>query len=166
MATPFIGEIRMFGFNFPPRGWALCNGQTLAIQQNQALFSILGTTYGGNGTSTFQLPNLQGRTPVHVGTEITLGQSGGEINHTLSASEMPSHFHQVNASAGAVTGGSPTNNYLTSQLADPMFASAAAVNGAMSPLVVNGGSQPHNNMQPYTVVNICVALTGVFPSRN
>lgn len=166
MATPFIGEIRMFGFNFPPRGWALCNGQTLAISQNQALFSILGTTYGGNGQTTFQLPNLQGRTPVHTGNEIVLGQAAGEINHTLIASEIPAHNHPVNASAGAVTGGSPTGSYLTSQLSDPMFASASSINGSMAPLQPAGGSQPHNNMQPYTVVSICVALTGVFPSRN
>ena len=162
MATPFIAEIRMFGFTFPPR-----NGQLLPINQNQALFSLLGTTYGGNGTTNFALPNLQGRTPVHTGTEIQLGQTGGETAHTLTIQEMPAHTHPVNASGGAVSSGSPALGYLTSQLSDPMFGAAAAANGNMStPITGGGSSQPHNNMQPYTVVSFCIALTGVFPSRN
>lgn len=166
MSQPFIAEIRMFSFAFPPRGWALCNGQILPINQNQALFSLLGTTFGGNGQTTFALPNLQGRAPVHFGNEINLGQQGGEQAHTLINNEMPAHNHTVNASAGAVSGGSPTNSYLTTLPNDSMFTTANNANGTMIPPLTGGGSQPHENMQPYLVVNFCIALVGIFPSRN
>ncbi len=165
MSEPFIGEIRMFGFDFPPRGWANCSGQTLPIAQNQALFSILGTTYGGNGQTNFQLPNLQGKAPIHFGNEIALGQQGGEQAHTLIVNEIPQHQHSVSASTAAVNSGTPAASYLTTQATDAMYATAgnATMSGTTTP---TGGNQPHENMQPYLVVNFSIALVGVFPSRN
>ena len=165
MAQPFIGEIKMVSFNFPPKGWAFCNGQTLAIQQNAALFSILGTTYGGNGTTTFALPNLQGKVPVYVGQGIVLGQTAGEVNHTLIMGEMPAHTH-------VPVGATPANLAVPSNALPGKGTSAgfyaASPNTTMNPASVSnmGGSQPHNNMPPYTVINFCIALVGVFPSRN
>ncbi|MEP6900144.1 MAG: tail fiber protein [Actinomycetota bacterium] len=155
----------MFSFNFPPRGWAQCNGQLMSIAQNTALFSILGTTYGGNGTNNFGLPNLQGKTPVHWGAGIVQGETGGEQLHTLLTTEIPAHNHTLNASTGAVSGGSPTGNYLTAPSA-AMYSPAGNANGVMNGQATGGGSQPHENMQPYLVVNICIALQGIFPSRN
>lgn len=164
MSQPFIGEIRMFAFDFPPRGWSYCNGSLLAIAQNQALFSILGTTYGGNGQTTFALPNLQGRVPVGPGFEIQLGQLGGETAHTLTASEMPAHTHALSASGGAPGSGDPSLNYLSNQSSASTFTSAASDGGMASNAA--GGSQPHENMQPYAVTNFSIALLGLFPSRN
>jgi microcystin-dependent protein len=167
MAQPYLAEIRIFSFGFPPRGWALCNGQLLAINQNTALFSLLGTTYGGNGTTNFALPNLQGRAPVHFGSEIVLGQQGGEQSHTLLTTEIPAHNHTVSASVGAVTGGSPTGSYLTILPNDSMYTTPGNANGVMGGQTsITGGSQPHENMQPYLVINFCIALVGAFPSRN
>ncbi len=166
MSEPFIAEIQIFAFQFPPRGWALCNGQSLAIAQNQALFSLLGTTYGGNGTTTFSLPNLQSRTPVHPGDEVVLGQQAGSETVTLIASQVPQHVHTVNASAGAITGGSPSGTYLTAQPTEAMYTIAANANAQMGGLALSNGSQPHTNIQPYQVVSFCIALTGIFPSRN
>ncbi len=166
MATPFIAEIQIYAFQFAPRGWALCNGALLAIAQNQALFSLVGTTYGGNGTTTFGLPNLQSRAPVHPGNEIIQGQQGGTETVTLISSEVPQHVHTVNASAGAVTGGSPSGTYLTTQPTEAMYTIAANANAQMGGLALSNGSQPHTNIQPYQVVSFCIALQGVFPSRN
>jgi microcystin-dependent protein len=166
MSEPFIAEIQMFAFSFPPRGWALCNGQILAINQNQALFSLVGTTYGGNGTTTFALPNLQSRTPVHPGNEIVMGQFGGSETVTLTSSEIPLHNHTMNASAGAITGGSPSGTYLTTQPTDAMYTIPANANAQMTGLALSNGSQPHSNIQPYLVVSFCIALVGIFPSRN
>ncbi|MBX7054051.1 MAG: tail fiber protein [Pyrinomonadaceae bacterium] len=166
MSEPFIAEIQIFAFSFPPRGWAFCNGQSLAIAQNQALFSILGTTYGGNGQTTFALPNLQSRTPVHPGNEIVMGQVGGSETVTLTSSEIPLHNHTMNASAGAITGGSPSGTYLTTQPTEAMYTIPANANAQMSGLALSNGSQPHTNIQPYLVVNFCIALVGLFPSRN
>jgi len=166
MSTPFLGEIRTFSFNFNPRGWAQCNGQTLSIQQNAALFAILGTTYGGNGQNTFGLPNLQGRVPISTGNGVVLGQTSGEMNHNLLLSEMPGHTHtmqgakspnvDVVAFAGNYIGSGPTMYHTGSP--------NAVMNGAA--VTHAGGNQPHNNMQPYLVVNMCIALQGLFPTRS
>lgn len=169
MATPFIAEIRMFGFNFPPRGWATCDGQLLAIAQNQALFSLLGTTFGGNGVTTFALPNLKGRLPYHWGQGIglssyTLGQSGGEENHTLTLSEIPTHNHQIPASNADSNVGAATNDFFAQNKGS--YSSTANTTMAANAIASAGGNQPHNNMAPYLVVNFSIALTGVFPSRS
>jgi microcystin-dependent protein len=167
MAEPFLSEIRIMSFNFPPKGWALCNGQFLPINQNQALFSLLGTTYGGNGQTTFALPDLRGRVPIHMGDGFTLGQAGGETAHTLSMSEMVAHTHFVNVSS-ASTGGTaaPSGNFLGS--ANNMYHAVGAKLTTLNPGTISqvGGSQPHNNTQPYLTVSFCIALQGIFPSRN
>jgi microcystin-dependent protein len=162
MSDPFIGEIQIYAFNFAPRGWAFCSGQTLAIQQNTALFSLLGTTYGGNGQTTFQLPNLQGRAAIH--SPNSLGVLSGTESHTLSIPEMPSHNHTFSASSSAGTAIIATNNAFGSSTANLYAAQGAAA--AMPNLNAVGGSQPHNNMQPYLVLNFCIALQGIYPSRN
>jgi microcystin-dependent protein len=167
MAEPFIGEIRLFSFSFAPKGWAFCNGQLLPISQNQALFSLLGTTYGGNGQVTFALPDLQGRMALSSSGQFSPGQKSGEENHTLTIAEIPSHTHSVNASTVAGTASSPggqfwavdPNNY-------PTFASAGGVNMSAAAIANTGGSQPHSNMMPTLVVNFCIAMLGIFPSRN
>jgi microcystin-dependent protein len=165
MTEPFIGEIQIFGFQFAPRGWALCNGQLLPINQNQALFSLLGTTYGGDGRTTFALPDLQGRVPLGVGAGYTQGERAGEESHTLITSEMPAHTHMPLASLAAASTPSP---------ADATWANTGAANYASSPntqmagnaVVPVGGSQPHENRSPYLTVNFCIALVGIFPSRS
>lgn len=165
MSQPFLGEIRMFGFQFAPRGWAACNGQMLAISQNSALFSLLGTTYGGNGQTTFALPNLQSRTPMHFGSGFTQGQAAGSENVTLISSQMPQHNHTANA-ATTGTQPSPTGGVWGQPEAFAVYnASGGAVMAADS-LAVAGGNQPHPNLQPYLVINFCIALQGIFPSRN
>jgi microcystin-dependent protein len=165
MSEPFLSEIRIFSFNFAPRNWALCNGQLLPINQNQALFSLLGTTFGGNGQTTFALPNLQGRTPIHVGNGHINGQAGGEQAHTISLAELPIHGH--GALASDASGEQPTagsnllaqgnNLYTSPQNLTPLIA------GSVSNV---GGSQAHLNMQPFLTLNFCIALTGIFPSPN
>jgi microcystin-dependent protein len=167
MAEPFLAEIRIFSFNFPPKGWASCNGQLMPINQNQALFSLLGTTYGGNGQTTFALPNLQGSVPFHVGSGLSLGQVAGEINHTLLQSEMPAHTHVATASSNTADQVDPANHYWAKGIASA-YADAAAINNAMAAAAIPavGGSQAHNNMSPYLVLNFCIALQGIFPSRN
>jgi microcystin-dependent protein len=163
---PFLAQLNIFSFNFPPRGWAQCNGQLLAINQNQALFSLLGTTYGGNGQTNFALPDLQGRVPLHVGNGFVQGQVAGEQNHTLTVSEMPQHTHQVMGSSITANAATPQGNFFASNTGAKPYNPAA--NESMSAATVSsaGGSQPHNNMSPYAVTNICIALTGIFPSRN
>lgn len=171
----------MFGFSFPPRGWALCNGQIMSISQNTALFSLLGTIYGGDGISTFALPNLQSRVPIHQGTgpglsTYVMGQTGGEQNHTLIPNEMPQHQHSVSPACSAEDGdrSAAKNAFPASPLstvggaAVNAYASSASPNTNMGATnsSVTGGSQPHNNIQPYQVVNFCIALQGIFPSRN
>jgi microcystin-dependent protein len=165
MSDPFIAEIRMMSFNFPPKGWALCNGQFLAINQNQALFSLLGTTYGGNGTTTFALPDLQGRTPIHVGQGHVLGERAGEQAHTLTQVELPSHVHLAQASPTDGSQVIATNNYLgaVNQLYGAPTNLATLASGEIGG---TGGSQAHLNMQPYLTVSFCIALVGIFPSRN
>lgn len=170
MGTPIMSEIRMMAFNFAPKGWALCNGQTLQINQNQALFALLGTTYGGNGQTTFALPNLQGRVPMHQGSGHTLGERGGQESHTIIMSELPAHIHPANADikSGNNTASDPLNTYPANTGGIPMYSAGSNNMGAMSPLMVSsvGGSQPHENRQPFTVLNFCIALVGVFPSQN
>lgn len=168
----------MVSFNFAPQGWALCNGQTLLISQNTALFALLGTQYGGDGVTTFVLPNLQGRVPIHQGqssgtSPYLIGQKGGEENVTLLPAQIPPHDHsavtQVNASSGAATSVNPANN-LPAEPARPEYAAAGAtvamaVNAATTTIGVAGGGQAHTNVQPYLTVNFIIALTGIFPQR-
>ena len=170
MADPFLSEIRIFSFTYAPKGWALCNGQLLPINQNQALFSLLGTTYGGNGQTNFALPNLQGRTPIHVGNNHTLGERAGEQAHSLTTQEMPTHSHVVNAtndkSNNTINPGStviPANS-----APSELYTTSAANTDTMLPEAISnvGSGQPHANMQPYLVLNFGIALQGIFPSRN
>ena len=172
MATPFLGELKIISWNFAPKGWALCNGQFLPINQNQALFSILGTTYGGNGQTTFALPDLRGRVPIHQGDGFTLGQKMGEEFHTVNMSEMPQHTHFLNASNVQGNSNNPNFNNVGNVLAQdpgnaysPNFSPGAATLKAGS-VTNTGGSQPHENRQPYLTLNIIIALQGIFPSRN
>lgn len=162
MADPFLGEVRLMSFNFAPKGWALANGQLLPINQNQGLFALFGTTYGGDGRVNFALPDLRGRVPMHFGSGFVQGQRGGEEAHTINQQETPTHNHLVNVSNANASVG-PVGNYF------------AAANNAYQPTPANtnlapntisntGGSQPHNNMQPYLTISFAVALQGIFPS--
>jgi len=173
MADPFVAEIRIFGFNFAPVGWAACDGQILPISQNTALFSLLGVNYGGNGSSNFALPNLQGRTPISQGTGPGLtprqvGENGGAASVTLISSEMPSHTHAVNVAsgAGAVADRANATGNVLGIPADATYASGGQT--PMHPAAVSlaGGNQPHNNMQPFLTFTFCIALQGVFPPRS
>ena len=165
MAEPFLSEIRIFSFNFAPKGWALCDGQLLPINQNQALFSLLGTTYGGDGRVNFALPDLRGRTPLHMGSGHTLGERGGEQAHTLSIPEIPTHTHTLNATSAAADLNVPTSAYLAT-VNNGYTAAANLVALGASALASAGGSQAHLNMQPFRVLNFCIALQGIFPSQN
>jgi microcystin-dependent protein len=168
MAEPFLGEVKIVSFNFAPKGWALCNGQLLPINQNQALFSLFGTTYGGNGQTNFALPNLQGRTPMSQGDGFTMGQAGGQTSHTVTINELPQHQHflifsnqpgnTVSPSPTVVPARGGTNSYAP--------ASNTLVTMATTALTFAGGSQPHTNLQPYLVLNMIVALQGIYPSQN
>lgn len=172
---PFVGELMMVSFNFAPRGWALCNGQLLPINQNQALFSLLGTTYGGDGRVNFALPDLRGRVPIHMGSGFVLGQKGGEEAHIVNVNEMPSHLHGLTAAnlaplvGGTANQTNPTGNYfankagLTTRFSKrpDTLAKANAITSSN-----NGGSQPHNNTMPSLVINFVIALQGIFPSQN
>ena len=166
MAEPFLSEIRIMSFAFPPKGWALCGGQLLPINQNQALFSLLGTTFGGDGRVNFALPDCRGRTPIHVGSTHTLGERGGEQAHTLTIAELPTHTHQLRASSDDATTAIPSNtNVLASSVnyeAYRPFSSPAALHP--STLAPVGGSQAHLNMQPFLTLTFCIALQGIFPS--
>jgi microcystin-dependent protein len=166
MSEPFLSEIKMMSFGFAPKGWALCNGQILPINQNQALFSLLGTTYGGNGQTTFALPNLQARVPIHFGNGATLGQSGGSATHTLQMSEMPAHTHEVKGAGGNATTNAPVSNLLASATSSIYLSPQNQTTLSQAAVSSVGGSQPHENMQPYLTVNFCIALVGIFPSQN
>ena len=167
MADPFLGEIKIISWNFPPKGWAFCNGQFLPINQNQALFSLLGTTYGGNGQTTFALPDFRDRSPYHVGDGFTLGEKAGEPAHTLTISEMPAHIHRLRANNTDGVEVAPSDKVWGKTAVNPYIAAASA-NAAMAPGTITntGGSQPHENRQPYLVLNFIIALIGIFPSRN
>ena len=166
MSTPFMGEIRIMSWTWAPQGWALCNGQLLPINQNQALFSLLGTMYGGNGQTTFALPDLRGRAPIHVGPNFSVqGQRGGEETHTLIQSEMPQHMHFLSASNQNGNTPVPVNAMLAgSNNTYAAFGAPITLRPEVVSLV--GGSQPHENRSPYLVLNWCIALQGIFPSRN
>jgi len=173
MADPFIAEIRIFGGNFAPRGWAECDGQLLSIAQNTALFSLLGTTFGGNGQTTFALPNLQGRAPMFWGqgpglSPRVIGESGGEDTVTLLSSEMPAHAHNLNAAGGLAAGRNPTDNPLARSRNGMAYQDNAnpVVPMASQAVEIIGGSQPHNNMQPYLALTFIIALQGIFPPRS
>ena len=196
MSSPFIGMIIQVGFTCPPRGWAFCNGQLISIAQNTALFSLIGTTYGGNGQTTFALPNLQGRVPIHPGqgaglSPYVLGQTGGEENHTLITTEMPAHTHTATFNGSTSTlSASTTKATLQTAVAGAVLGKSTDSAGTAVPLIYSpagtatpvalgglnvagtvtnantGGSQPHNNLQPYLAINFCIALQGIFPSRS
>lgn len=167
MSEPFLGEIRIFGFDFPPRGWAFCDGQILPISQNQSLYSLLGTTYGGNGRTDFALPDMRGRTPMHRGDNNQLGSKGGEETHALSIAEIPGHDHKVFATSTVATAPVPNGNQLADSAPNEIYRAAgsgAALNAAT--IGSAGGGQGHDNMQPWLALRFCIALQGLFPSRN
>ena len=171
MSEPFLGEVKMMSFNFPPKGWAPCNGQLLPINQNQALFALLGTTYGGNGQTNFALPNLQGRVPLHVGGGIVQGQMIGETAHTITVAEMPAHLHSLVADstpAPQQDGNVPAaNKRVAASVGQTLYGPATSLVAMnTNDIGFTGGSQPHENMQPYTTVMFCIAVIGIFPSRN
>lgn len=165
MAEPFLSEIRIMSFGYAPKGWAMANGQLLPINQNQALFSLLGTTFGGDGRVNFALPDLRGRTPIHVGSGHTLGEKGGEQAHTLSIAELPTHTHSLNNSNTNAATNSPNNAVLANATA--VYHSPTSLTSLNPGSVTNvGGSQAHLNMQPFLALNFCIALQGIFPSPN
>ena len=167
MSEPFLSEVKLVSFNFAPKGWAQCNGQLLPINQNQALFSLLGTTYGGDGRVNFALPNLQGRTPIHMGPGFTLGQMGGEYDHTLSIAEMPQHIHFLQGVNANQNGISPVGNLLanTSGNLAPYGPANNLAPMLSADISFAGGSQPHSNQSPYLVMTWIIALQGIFPSQ-
>ena len=165
MSEPFLAEVRIVGFNFAPRGWAFCDGQILPINQNQSLYSLLGTTYGGDGRTSFALPDLRGRTPIHVSSGHPLGQHSGEETHTLSANEIPAHHHDMRANIAGGSTDEPTSSLILSSGVSNLYKPSSNL-VSMGDLSNTGGGQSHNNMQPYLAVNFCIALQGLFPSRN
>lgn len=167
MSEPFLSEIKIVSFNYAPKGWALCNGQFLPINQNQALFSLLGTTYGGNGQTTFALPNLRGRVPIHMSSGHDLGEAAGSTSSTINIQNLPTHAHVLQASTALADTDTPGSGVLFGGTApnDLYTGFGAAVPTIPSTVTSVGGSQPHNNMMPYLVLNFIIALQGIFPSR-
>ena len=165
MSEPFLSEIKLVSFNYAPKGWALCNGQQLPINQNQALFALLGTTYGGNGQTTFALPNLRGRVPIHIGGGHTLGEAAGSTSVTVNLQQLPTHTHQAQGFSGNGDQVVPTGNALS--VVTGLYGGGSP-NVVLAPASISnvGGSQPHNNMMPYLVLNFIIALQGIFPSTN
>lgn len=170
MSEPFLAEVKIVGFNFAPRGWAFCNGQILPINQNQSLYSLLGTTYGGDGRTSFALPDIRGRVPIHVGTSVganhALGQKTGEQTHTVTSAEMPSHNHGVQATSNTANQAAPSTSLLAGTNSSKPYSGVGTGNMASDFVANAGASQGHNNIQPSLVVNFCIALQGLFPSRN
>ena len=177
MSTPFLAQIETFAFNFAPKGWAQCNGQLLPINQNQALFSLLGTTFGGDGRVNFALPDLRSRVPIHMGGNFTLGERGGEEAHTVTVSEMPAHTHSLQGTTTDGTTTTPANNTVLAKAvasASPggsytmsLYSTGNSNNTLWAGTIGNtGGSQPHTNIMPYLTINMCIALQGIFPSQN
>jgi microcystin-dependent protein len=168
MAQAYLGEVRLMSFAYAPKNWALCNGQLLPINQNQALYSLLGTYYGGDGHTTFGLPDFRTRMPIGIGGQYQIGQKGGEPTHTLAMGEMPSHSHATFASADQANTSTPSNTLALAQTRQAFLYSPVGNNSTMAgnALAPYGNSQPHENMQPYMTVSFCIALVGVFPSRN
>lgn len=174
MASPFVAEIRIFAFNFAPKGWAFCDGQILPLSQNTALFSLLGTTYGGDGRSNFALPNLQGSAPMHPGqgpglTLHDLGETGGAETISLLQTEMPAHSHSASANGGGGSSNDPTGNVWAATVIARQgvntYGTTDGGNMSFAALGIAGGSQPHNNLMPYLTLNFCIALQGVYPPR-
>lgn len=169
MAEPFLSEIRMVSFNFPPKSWAFANGQLLPINQNQALFALLGTTYGGNGQTNFALPDFRGRVPIHMGNGHSLGERAGQEAVTITPQQTPQHNHFVTAvDSGASNLNDPTGAYLANTLPNNFYSTVPSALTSLNAATLSnvGGSQPHNNLQPFLVISFCIALQGIFPSRN
>jgi len=167
MADPYLGEIRYVGFNFAPLGWELCNGQLLPISEFDALFALLGTTYGGDGESTFALPNLQSRVPIHMGNDYSIGEEGGAENVALDIGQMPAHAHAIQVSNFAGNSPTPSGSVFAAQTSGHYVANASAT-GSMAPAMVlsDGQQQPHSNIQPYLAITCIIAMEGIFPSRS
>jgi microcystin-dependent protein len=168
MSQPYVGQLMLASFNFAPKGYAMCNGQTMAINQNTALFSLLGTTYGGNGVQTFALPNLQGRTPVGVSSNIVWGEVSGQESHTLISSEVPAHTHQLEGTIAGATTANPAGAIFAAPTGNlkPYAGASSLAAMSSSSIATVGGGQPHENRQPFLVMNWVIALTGIFPSRS
>ena len=166
MSQPFVGEIRVFGGTFAPQGWAFCDGQLLAITQNETLFVLLGTTYGGDGQTTFALPDLRGRIPMHVGGGLVIGQSGGAEQVTLTSAQLPAHSHPLQATAADGTSADPTNNVWAESDARTFSTAAPDASMSASTLASAGGGQPHNNLMPFLGLSFIISLFGIFPSQN
>ena len=168
MAQPFVGEIRMFAGNFAPAGWQFCEGQLLPISENETLFNLIGTTYGGDGQSTFALPDLRGRVPIHQGNSFVLSQMGGVEEITLTVNQIPAHSHVPLANSGNGTSSDPANNFWGAQPALLQYSGtgSANINLAANTLASTGGNQPHTNFQPYLCVDFIISLFGIFPSQN
>ncbi|MGE7113762.1 phage tail protein [Lysinibacillus sp. NPDC047702] len=165
MAEPYLGEVRLFSIHYAPRGWLSCEGQLLPINQNQALYSLLGTVYGGDGVTTFALPDLRGRVPIHVSPSLPLGKKAGEETHTLTTNEMSQHTHQVYGSSSPASATSPQGN-VWANMGNLYASNTTVVTMNSAALSTAGGGQTHNNMQPYLAVRFCIAIQGIYPSRN